>query len=212
MPSSPGDTASIGAVEAPTNLTVVVETRNITGGTTGAVMVMSCDPPVYRSDLTVKFEYQVDGEDRWSVVSQGTQTYETETAILPDGTYNVRASFYTPSNVQSAFDTVLGVIVAVTSAAPGTPIGFTAILQTAGAVYLSATAANSPQMYAGRFYRNAVNNYATASDITGQIFAGANQFFDYLDTPTSGTWYYWTSAENSAGTKSSPAGPQTVTV
>jgi hypothetical protein len=212
-PPVPGSSAAVVPVETPTGLMVVVQTGTI-GGATGAYMVISCDPPAFRDDLSVKFEYEDATTGQWVTLSQGTQNYQSSTAVLPDSTYNVRVSFFAPGTpllFQSDFDEVDGVIVSASTAAPGTPVNLAAVPLSPG-VGVSADAPNSSTFAALRFWRNNVNNFSTATDISGALFGAPNQHFSYADAPSSGTWYYWATAESATGNRSSPTSPVTITV
>lgn len=211
-PALPSDIASAGGVETPTNLTVVVETKTVSGSTVGAIMSISCDPPVFRTDLTVKFEYQIHDSGNWVTLSQGTQNYQSDTAIIADGTYDVRASFIASSAVQSTFEEVDSIVVSASAAAPTPPTGLHAALETGGHVDITFTSPNSPTFVAARVWRSAVNTFGTATDISGPIYGSPNQNLSYTDTPGSGTWYYWVTAESGTGARSAPAGSVTVTV
>lgn len=219
-PPIPPDSSSSNPGDVPQNLTVVVETATIAGAAVGPVMVISCDPPSTRTDLYIKFEYQLDGEARWTTLSIGTQTYETQTSILPDGTYNVRASFLTPVNTRfplipdaAGFSFVLGVIVSASAAAPAAPSGIAAVAGSpASVVVISFTAPNSASFAAGRVYRNSVSTFGTATDVSGPIYGSPNQFLSFEDSPGAGTWYYWATAESGTGNASSPDGPVSIVV
>lgn len=205
------DTSSDGTLETPANLAVAVETRTVSGGVSGAVMVVSCDAPT-RDDLQIRFEYQVDGETTWTLVSGGTDSFTAETAIVADGTYNWRASFLS-SGDQSAYATVSGVVVSVSVAAPSSPIGLTATLSSPAVTVLVAfTAPNSATFNRARVWRRNIDTFAGAIDISGAIYGAPSQALSYIDTPGAGTWYYWVTAESSTGAASSPAGSVSVTL
>lgn len=211
-PVSPPDTSSDGQIETPTNFIITVETRTVSGSVTGAVMVASCDPAALRDDLRIRFEYQVDGDTGWTVIYTDSDSLIGETGIVADGTYNWRASFLSAGN-QSPYATVSGVVVTVAVAAPSAPTGLTATLSSPAVTVLVAfTAPNSTTFHAARVRRNTVNDFGTATDISGAIFGSPNQSLSYTDTPGSGTFYYWATAESSTGAQSAPAGPVTVTL
>lgn len=209
-PPVPTDSSSVGTVEAPTGLIATVQNGQIAGAN-GAVISLSCNPAVFRTDLNVKFEYQLAASGNWTTLSQGTQTYQTQTGVLPNGTYNVRASFVAPDGVQSDFDTVNGVVVAATEAAPSVPTGLSALAASPNVV-IDFTAPNSLTFAAARVWRNTVNNFATATDISGALYGSANQDFTFNDARPAGTWWYWATAESSTGTRSGQAGPVSITV
>lgn len=215
QPPIPPDTSNDGAIEIPTGLTVDVETRTISGATSGAVMVLSCEAPSDRDDLWARFEIQVDGATTWTQVPPGTDSFSAETGFVADGTYNARVSFLGPGGNQSpGYDTVNAIIVSPTTIAPSAPTGLSAVVGSpAVTVLVSFTAPNSGNFYAARVWRNTVNNFGTASDISGQIFGSPNQALSYTDnSPGVGTKYYWVTAENSSGADSSPAGPVNITI
>lgn len=211
-PVSPPDTSSDGVIETPTGFIITVETRTVSGSVSGAVMVASCSPAALRSDLRVRFEYQVSGDTGWTVVFTDSDSLIGETGIVADGTYNWRASFLSAGN-QSPYATVNNVVVSVAVAAPSAPTGLTATLSSpAVTVLLAFKAPNSASFHAARVWRNTVNVFGTATDISGAIFGSPNQDLSYTDTPGAGTFYYWATAESSTGAQSSPAGPVSVTL
>jgi hypothetical protein len=212
-PPIPPDSSSEGLTETPANLTVSVQTAPITGGSVGPVMVISCDTPADRTDLTVTFEYEIATSTNWQLASKGTTNYQTSTPILQDGTYNVRASFFTPSGVKSAFATVNGVIVSAALAVPAVPTEIDAVPNsTAGHVLLTMGTPASSTFAAGRFWRHNINTFAGSTDISGPIPGGPSAALSFDDAPGSGTWYYWATAENANGGSSAATGPASITV
>jgi hypothetical protein len=212
-PPVPGSSAAVVPVETPTGLLVVVQSGTI-GGATGAYLVISCDAPAFRDDLSVKFEIEDASTGQWQTISQGTQNYQTSTGVLPDSTYNVRVSFFAPGTpllFQSAFDEVDGVVVAASTVAPTAPTGI-ALDHLSPGVGVSFTAPNSATFVAARVWRNNVSVFSSATDISGALYGAPNQHFAYTDTPSSGTWYYWATAESSTGNRSAPDGPVSITV
>ncbi len=65
-----------------------------------------------------------------------------------------------------------------------------------------------------RLYRasGASSSFASATDITGLVYGGPNQAMTVTDAPGTGTWRYWAVSELSDGSRSAPAGPETVTI
>lgn len=212
-PPVPGSSAAYDPVETPTGLTIVVQTGTI-GGATGAYLVISCDPPALRDNLSVKFEIEDATTGQWQTISQGTQDYQTSTGVLPDGTYNVRASFFAPGTpllFQSDFDEVDGVAVTAALAAPSSPTHL-AVTNLSPGVSVQFDAPNSSTFAAARVWRNNVAVFGTATDISGALYGAPNQHFSYADAPIAGTWYYWATAESSTGNRSVPTGPVSITV
>lgn len=210
-PPIPGDSSGVDPVETPQNLMVSVLTGTL-GGSSGAYMSMTCDPPT-RDGLTVKFEYELDGTGNWATISQDTEDYDTQTAILPDGTYNVRVSFIAPGNppFQSDFEEVTGVVVSPAIPAPDSPTSL-AVIPVSPGVGVTFTAPNSETFAAARVWRNSVAVFGSATDLTGPLYGAPNQDYSVSDFPATGTWYYWATAESSSGAASAPAGPVSITV
>lgn len=215
QPAAPPDTSNEGAIEDPTGLTVDVETRTVSGSVVGAVMVMSCDLPSDRDDLSARFEYQVDGDSQWTQVPPGTNSFRVETGFVADGTYNARVSLIGPGGTQSpTYDTVDLIVVSPTTTAPAEPTGLAAhVGSPAVSVLVSFTAPNSGNFYAARVYRNTTATFGTATDISGPVYGSPNQAMSFTDSsPGTGTKYYWVTAENASGADSSPEGPVSVTI
>jgi hypothetical protein len=66
-----------------------------------------------------------------------------------------------------------------------------------------------------RFYRNSTNSFGTASALGAADIEGApGATTTYIDTPASGTWFYWAVAKNGSGTASGAAAstPTSVTI
>lgn len=68
--------------------------------------------------------------------------------------------------------------------------------------------------YATRVWRNGIDNFAGASDVSGPLFGTASAAGGYVDDPGEGTWYYWVTSEHTGGggVARNVAGPQSVTV
>lgn len=212
QPILPVDTSDPGVIETPANMAVDVSTHSISNGVDSAIAIVSCDQPTDRSDLDAKFEYQVAGTSAWTVIPTGTLSYVAYTQFLPDGTYNFRGSFIAPGSAQSEFVFVNGVIIAPATVAPDAPTNLVVGAPSPPTfVHITFTMPNSANAFGGRAWRNSSSSFSGAVDVSGLLYGSPNQNLSYDDTPAGGTWYYWATAENSAGDLSGHTGPQHVT-
>jgi len=212
-PPIPPDTSSSASLQQPQNLVVNVQTIT-TGATMAPIMDITNDPPIERTDLTETFQYQLQGDTGWTVLSKDNQDWEAKTGPLQEGTYNVRVAFVDPNGVFSSWTEVDGVVVAVSVAAPSAPTGITASVPSpAVSVLVQFDAPNDKNFDHAGVWRNSVNVFGTATNVSGPIYGSPNQALSYTDTPpSSGTWYYWATAFSVSGNQSSPDGPASVTL
>lgn len=97
-----------------------------------------------------------------------------------------------------------------TVTAPTQPTGITAN-NSSGTVSIMFAAPNDVNVYACRVWRG-TTVFSSAVDISSQIFCAPSQFLTWSDTPGSGTWKYWATAESVSGNPSTEDGPATVVV
>lgn len=94
---------------------------------------------------------------------------------------------------------------------PTAPTGLS-VTDDAGTETVSFTAPNDLRVAACRVWRGTTTTFADATDISDALYCSPNQVLNYEDTPGTGTWYYWVTAENLAGDLSDETGPETVTI
>jgi hypothetical protein len=102
-----------------------VETREITGGTSGAAIVLTVTTPT-RSGLSLGAEVQKDG-GAWTPMAVASGAFQAESGLVVDGAlYHARARFISPYGVAGAWTDVEDVTVVADTAAPAQPTDFTA--------------------------------------------------------------------------------------
>ncbi|MDR6953777.1 hypothetical protein J2X65_003140 [Ancylobacter sp. 3268] len=81
-------------------------------------------------------------------------------------------------------------------------------------VQLTGRTPNDTAVAAARFWRAAAGaDFEDAVDISGPLYFGANADVPFVDlAPASGSYDYWMTVENTAGSPSDPAGPESATV
>lgn len=94
---------------------------------------------------------------------------------------------------------------------PAAPTAFNAVLA-GSAVNITWTTPNDAAHYATRIWRGTTNVFSAAVDISGAILGGPNVAQSTSNSPGSGTRFYWATSETASGLRSTPAGPQSVTV
>lgn len=200
----------------------VVANAELSGSTTH-IDVLFDDPN--RADLGVAVRYRIAdvggsvpgewAEQRFlsGISYAGGRGTVTILAVVANEQYEVEAAFVGSSSTLSAWSAPVSVDTA--SPAPGSPVNLTAagIGGTHGA-RVTWDNPNSTNMYAARVWRATFGGtFGSAVDVSGPLFGSANQSMQFVENlGGAGSWYYWVTAENAAGIRSSPTGPDAATV
>jgi hypothetical protein len=205
-PPVPPDISVIGALEEPQGLQITVVSRTV-GATVGPAMQMICDPSIFRTDLYVLFEYQLNGAAGWTQAAYGDQQFSAETPILGEGVYNVRVCFEAPNGVQSVFEEVDGITVSPSAEAPMPPTNLVVVAGSpAESVLATATAPNSPSFAYIKFWRSPDFNFSDAIEVSGPVYGSPNAKLSFTDLPGTGTWYYFAVGYSITNSASPPSG------
>jgi hypothetical protein len=208
----------IPVIEAATAETIDV------GGITVVYISVVIDQPIYesgepRTDLSFDLRWAIDTTPLvWSekrideyVVAGGMIELDTGT-VVEGVTYVVEVASVSTSGRRSSWSISASVSTSVAGTAPGSPVIVSAVGGVGSATFV-VRAPNSRNVDALRLWRGLTGSvFAAATDVSGALYCSPNQQITVIDTPAVGAWLYWATAENAAGTRSTPAGPVTVTV
>jgi hypothetical protein len=191
-------------VPVPGHVAVTIEHRSIDGRTMAAIGVVSWDAPS-RPVFIGQVRYRpvtTPTQSAWQFLpaEQDEDTASTPPLVNGQG-YEAQARFLAPRGSTSDWSGSALFTAVADPNAPGVPLSLTAMVSGAN-VNLSVTAPNSANQSAISFYRNSLNNGATATQIAGPIFTGPNGVATYQDTPGPGDWYYFATSENWSGVPS----------
>jgi hypothetical protein len=223
-PTVPTRPTTVG-LPIPANVVAVAEEVS-SGGLTTIYLNISWDQPVDtitgapRTDLSYVVQYQLSsGAAGWiqqtyqnSAVSIAASRCSVNTPPVPANTAIAVEAASTGVGAQTAFSTPVTTSTAAASVAPATPTSLVAT-GSSGHAALSCVAPNSINFVGGQFYRVATGGpFSSATAIGPEIYGAPNATLSYTDAVSPGTWDYFVTALNGAGTASSPAGPATATV
>ena len=214
-PALPNLDTTTTAPAAPTNLTVAIERRTVSGATIATFLRLTATAPA-RADLSLIGRYRLVGAVDWTDMATDTDNaFSLTSGVLADGLqYQVQGAVgtYGQALVSDFIDATPSPITATADQnAPAAPTGFTAT-GSAGAATLSWTNGGSPNTESTRIYRGADSTFANAVLIQS-VSGGPNQAGSFVDSNRpAGTYRYWLRAANGSGVMSDPVGPVAVTV
>lgn len=213
-PPLPNAEAEPEEIPAPTNLTVLVERRAVSGGVSAVFARLVAAEPE-RADLSLIGRYRRVGDSAWlDMVPEGDNRASLISSVLADGeVYELQGALTTYGRArQSAWAAASGSPVTATAdpAAPSEPTGLTASAN-AGVVTVAWTN-GAPNVAAARLYRGASGSAFAQATLIRTVSSGPNQGLSEPDNRPAGTYRYWVTCANGSGVASAPAGPATVTV
>lgn len=213
-PPLPNAEASPEEIPVPTNLTVLVERRAVSGGVSAVFARLVAAEPE-RADLSLIGRYRRVGDTAWlDMVPEGDNRASLISSVLADGeVYEIQGAVATYGQArQSAWLAASGSPVTATAdpAAPSAPTGLTASAN-AGVVTVAWTN-GAPNVAAARLYRGTASSSFAQATLIRTISSGPNQSLTTSDSRPAGTYRYWVTCANGSGVASAPAGPATVTV
>jgi hypothetical protein len=218
----PQDEGGDDDMPVPSNIAVTIDHRAINGQSHAAIGVISWAPPS-RSVFVGQARYRrvTDPVSPWMLLTAEQDANRVETGALADGQrYETQARFLGPRRTAGNWvpredddeenpDRPLPFTAVADPVAPGQPTGLAAQagMPAAGQVTVTATAPNSSNHAALRFWRNTSSSFAGATQLPGVFYGGAGSTRSVIDAPGLGDWYYFATAENWSGVTSTPAGP-----
>ena len=200
-------------LDGPPDLDAVVTQRivNTTGTSAQAVIEVAAVPIPDRDDLEVQAEYSMISPDagNWRrMVSSGL--IATSPAVNDGATYAVRARWNGLFEGVDEWEDLGRITIQVDATHPGRP---TELIPSNGSGYVHLSWRNPTGAFASiRVYRNATNDFGTATMI-GTTGGASGQISEYQDDTVSPatTYYYWVVAANVSGVEGTPAGPANIT-
>ncbi len=220
IPNDPGGSGD--AMPAPSNIAVTIDHRALNGQNAAAIGIISWKPPS-RSVFVGQARYRrmTDPASPWILLTAEENANRVETGALADGQdYETQVRFLGPRGTAGAWvpredtdeenpDRPIQFTAVADPVAPGQPTGLTAQagLPGAGQVTVTATAPNSSNHAALRFWRNTGSGFAGAIQLPGVFYGGAGSTRSLIDAPGLGDWYYFATAENWSGVRGTHAGP-----
>lgn len=171
-----------------------------------------------REDLSYGLKWRAAGSSTWttSVVDEFdivAHQVVLQTGLVATGTtYELSLASIGSTGTYSTWCEPVTVSTAPTSVAPASPS--LSVLGGAGSATATIGSPNSPNVAAVRLWRApGGGSFVDAVDALGAVWCGPNQSLVRVDASRpAGSWRYWATAENSAGTRSTPTGPVTVTI
>jgi hypothetical protein len=201
--------STVTAIPAPSGFTAVATTGTY-GGVVASSINVSVTAPADTSEQLI-VQWAVSGSGHWIQGSAPAGVWTFNTGVLADGvTYDVQAKFVATTTMQGAWTSTATVTLAPSLSVPGVPSGLSGS-NSGGTVTLGATSPNSSSVHHVVFWRASGTSFGAATRLSN-AYCGPNQVVSSSDTPGTGTWHYWATAENAMGQASSPVGYITVTV
>ncbi|MCS0501628.1 hypothetical protein [Ancylobacter mangrovi] len=210
---------------APTAAEAVPETSlplptgfNATGGSvavsgsTSAPAIITTWTQAAQPGLRVEVQYANQADGIWQPggsVDDGEERLQI-VGVVDGATYNVRGRNVGAGGV-STWAVISGIVATADNTAPAAP-SITSVNGTTNAT-ITWRNPNSPNVVAGRVYRDTDGSFAGADEISGPIYGGPNAVLSFVDpAPGSGTCYYWVKVENGSGVQSAADGPNSITL
>jgi hypothetical protein len=218
-----GDPAPVGTRVAPADLddpvisalSAFVET-NSTGGS-GVRLRIVIDAPD-RADLTWFARWRVSGATIWneaeySDIDAGASVTLETAFVTADATVEAEVAYVVGDGRASSWSAVETVDTSLDGVAPASPTNLSTA-PGAGQATINWRNPGSSNFFGSRVWRVATGGgFGSATDVSGLRVASPLSTDSYLNTGVSaGTYDYYVTAENAAGTRSAPVGPSTVTV
>ena len=207
-PIGPSDISIVTTLEVPQNVTPSV-TENAVAGQIVPTLYVAWDAPS-RVSLKAEAEYREDGTSDWNRLTVNTEANTAVSGLVESGkTYEVRVRFLAITGKAGDWSATEEVVVGAYTIS--TPSQF-ALSEDAGDVTLQCR--NPPQGTFDyvKFFRHTSDSFGGASDISGEVYGAPSQVVSYVDTPGSGTFYYWAVAYDTDATPSDETSSETVTI
>jgi hypothetical protein len=179
-----------------------------------------------RSDLTYAVRYRLQRPSTFSSpnAEPWIEQYVSDPTIDDSGVvmiatglvelnqvYEAQAATVGPGKTYSGWSDTAEVSTAIDDVSPGVPTNFSAVLDGSSAD-LEWTNPNSANMYLTRIWRVIFGGGFGAATNIDTIFGAPSAVHTYTDTPGSGVWDYFVTAESAAGVSSAPVGPEQVVI
>ena len=183
------------------------------------IRVIVIDPDDEGLTLTVRYRLADAGtgtpgawvEQKSSDAEPSGGYLSADTGVVPaDKALEVQAAFISAKGQYSNWSTTVDVVSTADPSAPGTPTNMSSV-NSGGTVTVSAKAAND-NTKSLVFKRGTTSQSFAAATLIGRFTVTANQTISLPDIPGTGTWKYWSGAENGSGVASSAQASSTVTV
>jgi hypothetical protein len=155
-----------------------------------------------------------DPDNPWTTVAVPAATaFLHVTGYDAGDVIEVEAEAISRASVASAWSTLAAhTVLSAAVEAPGSPVDLVVTLSVSDAV-ISWRNPNDVSVAAARVWRApSGGDFGTATDVSGPIYSGPNARLTRNDSPGSGSWDYFVTAESAGGIASAPAGPETITV
>ncbi|SHE68379.1 hypothetical protein SAMN02745157_0705 [Kaistia soli DSM 19436] len=188
-----------GGTPVPTGFAVTIETAALSGGQQAAYALATWDhvSDILRYELTWQL---TSGGAITSAVSASGED-EVRTSYLADGSeYEFRLRAWSPGGGKSDWTSYVIRTATADPTAPPVPAAVSSD-DGAGSAVLHWTTPNSTNFASTLIYRNAVNDFATAT-LVDAIYSGPSLVRSYADAPAAGTYYYWLTSANFSGVES----------
>lgn len=179
------------------------------GITAQSVQIVAAAPS--DTSLRLVVQWRIASTGAWAQITPDPGIWTVNTGVISDGqSYDVQALFVATSTLQSGWSAISTIAVVASGTVPPAPTGLSATAS-GSVVTLGATAPNSSAVSAIAFWCTAGTSFAGATKVS-TIYCAPNQTVVATNSPGTGTWRYWATAENSFASDSTQTGPQTVTV
>jgi hypothetical protein len=196
-------------VSAPVSVTTSVVSRNLDGKAHAAIGIVTWPAPpkdtwtseVWYRPITIPVSDWIRGSPPFGI-------FYFETDALKDGqAYQAQVRYVATMGSVSEFTLGPTFTALADPVAPAAPVLFTA--QVVGtSVNLTAYAPNDAHFGSMSFYRGLTNVFGAATLIAGPYIGGANQRFDYVDSPPPGDYYYFARTANWSNIPGTPTAGQ----
>lgn len=212
-PAAKGDRVAQQPVETPE---ITMATAVLASDGTSAQVLVDVDAPD-RDDLTWFGRWKVSTDTVWneqeySDIAAGS-SIELLIGLVPvDSSIDVAVAYRLGDGRVSDWSATDTVSTSTAMLAPAAPTEVTA---DGGAGEADVTWRNpsSANLSYVKVFRNTVDDFGTASAISGEIVGGLGQVMSITDTSlTAGNYWWWVVAYNATDTASAPGGPATATV
>ncbi|HWY14443.1 MAG TPA: hypothetical protein VNX86_04795 [Rhizomicrobium sp.] len=186
-------------IENPSSLTVTIVNYRSDGGNVTAQLQAVVGEPT-QPGLNLELQYALhndlisDNLKDWAEFPS-TGAWSGQTGDLAENTYDVRCAFYNSRGFYSDQLYERGFVITF-GTAPGPPTSVVLSSPTGGEAKVAWNNPNSANMDYAIVWRNTSNSFGTATNISGDIYGAPNQPESYIDTPGSGTWWYWVTAQD----------------
>lgn len=192
------------SVPVPTGLTPSQQSVLISGDVTAARLILTVDDPG-NDALQLEPEFRVSGAATWEPMQVGSGDLRALTPVVADGQeYELRARWAG----SETWATAVTITAVANPVAPDAPTSLAAVAS--GGVSVSWVNAEA-NFYRTRVYRSDTNSFAGAR-IVETVAGVSGQASSLIDSPGTGTWYYWATTLNASLVESSPAGSVSVTI